>query len=63
MFYKQLLKTIITAVNYNLFKNQFRLTPKNVGSYLRVFTEASFTLALQHILIDRNTLPAKLKVK
>ncbi len=30
--YKQPLKTIITAVNYNLFKNLFRLTPKNVGS-------------------------------
>ena len=30
--YTQLITTIITDINYNLFKNQFRLTPSNVGS-------------------------------
>ncbi len=29
--YKQPLTIIITAVNYNLLKSLFRLTPKNVG--------------------------------
>ena len=28
----------LNSVNYHLYKNLFRLTPKNVCSYLRVFT-------------------------
>ena len=30
-------------VKYHLYKNLFRLTPKNVGSYLRVFTVSQTT--------------------
>ncbi len=36
--YKQPITIIITAVNHNLYKNTFRLTPKKVGSYMQVFT-------------------------
>ena len=52
--YKQPSTIIITVVSYDLFKNLFRLTPKNEGSKLRVFTVPHFETHEGGIIPDFN---------